>query len=115
MSLNSACQGLSDSFLEINEEELDDLKRKLEPFQVNLANFNSVDQHVSSAGIVESFNQRNADRFSAARLAHERQSLARFDARFQTFEDEQIAASRIRKLDIGEFYVADDFRLFAFF
>jgi hypothetical protein len=73
-----------------------------EPFQINLANFNSVDQHVSGAGIVESFNQRNAGRFAATRLANERQSLARFDARFETFEDEQIAASRIRKLNIRE-------------
>jgi hypothetical protein len=86
-----------------------------EPFQINFSNFNSVDQHVSSAGIVESFNQRNAGRFAAARLAHERKSLAGFNAFFETFEDEQIAASRIRKLDIGEFDVADDFRLFAFF
>jgi hypothetical protein len=86
-----------------------------EPFQVYLSNFNSVDQHVSGAGIVKSFNQRNAGRFSAARLANERQSLARFDACFEAFEHEQIAASRIRKLDIGEFDVADDFRLFAFF
>lgn len=86
-----------------------------EPFQVNLANFNSVDQHVPGAGVVESFNQRNAGRFAAAGLAHERQSLARCDACFEAFEHEQVAASRIRKLDVGEFDVADDFRLFAFF